>query len=255
MLWPGTVVGAAAGYALASIPGALLGVVLGQALDRHLRLQTWGELMDRLKGKSVLRDEQLLFVLLGRVAKAEGQVLAVHIQQARREMRSLNLNEQARKRAIVAFNRGKTGGDQLRSHLLLLKHQPNSAEGMLRACWRMVWADGQAGTAERELVVTWGKWLGWSSARVQGLGQDYEPRHRPVTKRGGAFEEALRLLGVSSTTEPDQIKRAYRRLLSRHHPDKLVGGGATPAQIREATDRTRELHNAYSLIRERLDLR
>ena len=255
MLWPATVAGAAAGYAIADIPGALLGLVLGQVLDRHLRLKTWGEFLDRLKGKSVLRDEELLFVLLGRVAKAEGQVVAAHIQQARLEMRSLNLNEQARRRAIGAFNRGKAGGDQLRGHLLRLKHQPNSAEGMLRACWRMVWADGRAGTAERELVVTWGKWLGWSSARVQGLGQDYEPRHRPVTKRGGAYEEAMRLLGVSSTTEPDQIKRAYRRLLSRHHPDKLVGSGATPAQIREATDRTRELHNAYSLIRERRDLR
>ncbi|MNY76158.1 DnaJ-like protein DjlA [compost metagenome] len=47
------------------------------------------------------------------------------------------------------------------------------------------------------------------------------------------------------------IKRAYRRLLSQNHPDKLAGSGASPALVRAATDRTRELHNAYNLIRER----
>jgi len=58
------------------------------------------------------------------------------------------------------------------------------------------------------------------------------------------------LLGVTASTDPEHIKRAYRRLLSRHHPDKVAGAGATPAQVREATDKPRELHHAYALIRE-----
>ena len=60
---------------------------------------------------------------------------------------------------------------------------------------------------------------------------------------------------MTSTSEPAAIKRAYRRLLSRHHPDKIAGSGASLAQVREATERTRELHNAYALIRERRDFR
>ena len=58
---------------------------------------------------------------------------------------------------------------------------------------------------------------------------------------------------MTTTTEPSVIKHAYRRLLSRHHPDKIAGTDASPAQVLEATERTRELHNAYTLIRERRD--
>ncbi|MGY4490978.1 TerB family tellurite resistance protein [Pseudomonas sp. TE3610] len=255
MLWPGTVIGAGAGFAIANIPGAMLGALLGQAADRRLQLHSWAELFDRLRGKPQLRDDQVLFVLLGRLAKCDGRVVESHIQQAREEMRSLRLNEAQCRSAIVAFNRGKDGRDRLQHHLQRLGQQPNSAEGVLRACWRMAWADGSVSREERQLVVQWGKWLGWTSVRVQGLSSDYEPSRKPLANSGGAYQEAMRLLGVTATTEAAQVKRAYRRLLSRHHPDKLAGTGATPLQVREATERTRELHSAYALIRERRGLR
>jgi DnaJ like chaperone protein len=248
-------IGAGTGFAIASIPGALLGALLGQALDRQLQLQSWAQLFERLRGRGALADDQLLFVLLGRLAKCEGQVLAQHIQQARHEMRLLGLGDAAQRRAVAAFNRGKSGHDRLHGHLQQLARQPHAAEGLLRACWRMAWADARVTRGERELLVQWGKWLGWTAARVQALSTEYEPQRKPLGGAGGSYQEAMRLLGVSASTEPAQIKHAYRRLLSRHHPDKLEGSGATAAQVREATERTRELHNAYALIRQRRDFR
>ncbi|MGF7114689.1 DnaJ like chaperone protein [Pseudomonas laurylsulfatiphila] len=255
MLWPGTLIGAGAGFAIASIPGAMLGALLGQALDRRLQLQSWGHLREKLGGRPVLRNDELLFVLLGRLAKCDGQVMAGHIEQARAEMRSLNMSGPAQRRAIAAFNRGKSGRDRLRGYLRRLSAQPHAAEGVLRACWRMVWADGRAGSNERELIRQWGQWLGWTPHQVQALAHDYEPQKRPLGNSVPSYLDALKLLGVSATTEPAQIKRAYRRLLSRHHPDKIAGSGATAMQVREATERTRELHSAYTLIRERRDFR
>ncbi|KQN50443.1 molecular chaperone DjlA [Pseudomonas sp. Leaf48] len=255
MLWPGTLIGAGAGFAIASIPGAMLGALLGQALDRRLNLQSWGHLREKLGGRPMLRNDELLFVLLGRLAKCDGRVLGGHIQQARAEMRSLEMSESAQRRAIAAFNRGKSGRDRLRSYLRRLGAQPHAAEGVLRACWRMIWADGRAGGNELELISQWGKWLGWDAWQVQALARDYEPQKRPLGNSTATYQDALRLLGVSATSEPAQIKNAYRRLLSRHHPDKIAGSGATAMQVREATDKTRELHNAYTLIRERRDFR
>ncbi|MGE8436450.1 MAG: TerB family tellurite resistance protein [Pseudomonas palmensis] len=251
MLWPSTVIGAGAGFAIASIPGALLGALLGQAMDRRLQLHSWAHLRERLGGRAVLRDDEVLFVLLGRLAKSEGRVVDGHIQQARQEMQRLEMSEPARLRAIAAFNRGKSGSERLHPHLRRLKQQPHAAEGLLRACWRMVWADGRVGRHERELLMQWGQQLGWSTTRVQALASDYEPHRVALGNQGISYPEALRLLGVLPETEPVQVKQAYRRLLSRHHPDKLVGSGASPAQVRDATERTRDLHQAYAVVRKR----
>ncbi|WP_434773160.1 DnaJ domain-containing protein [Pseudomonas entomophila] len=252
MWWPGTLLGAGAGFAVASIPGALLGGLLGQVLDRRWRVQGWGDLRERLAGRSRLQDDELLFVLLGRLAKQDGRVGEVHIRQARDEMARLGLDEPGRQRAIAAFNRGKAGKDRLNHHLRHLSSQAHAAEGTVRACWRMVWADGQAGERERALLLNWGGTLGLSLAQVRALGRDYQPRTvTPTPAAGVEYRAALRLLGVAETASAQQVKHAYRRLLSQHHPDKLTGSGASEAQVRQATERTRELHQAYAVVKSR----
>ena len=195
MLWPGTLIGAGAGFAIASIPGAMLGALLGQALDRRLHLQSWAHLREKLGGRPVLRNDELLFVLLGRLAKCDGRVVEGHIQQARQEMRSLEMTESAQRRAIAAFNRGKSGDDRLRGYLRRLSAQPHAAEGVLRACWRMIWADGRAGSAERELISQWGKWLGWTSQQVQALAADYEQHKRAAGQQRGHLSRCVAAFG------------------------------------------------------------
>jgi DnaJ like chaperone protein len=251
MLWPGTLIGAGVGFAIASIPGALLGALIGQALDRRLALKSWADLRERMGGRAAPRDDELLFLLLGRLAKQDGRVVEQHIQQARVEMRRMDMSEPAQRRAIAAFNRGKQGRDSLRVYLRRLAPQPHAAEGLLRACWRMAWANGRPSPGERQLIVQWGKWLGWSTAKVEALAHEHETSGKTIARTGNDYQQALKLLGVQADTEPAQVKRAYRRLLSRHHPDKVAGSGASQLQVRDATDRTQDLHNAYKVIRAR----
>jgi DnaJ-class molecular chaperone len=58
------------------------------------------------------------------------------------------------------------------------------------------------------------------------------------------IEEARQLLGLGETATLKEIKRAYRTLAHRHHPDKQGGGGST------AGEDMKRLNRAYKLLTE-----
>jgi len=58
------------------------------------------------------------------------------------------------------------------------------------------------------------------------------------------------LLGIERTAEKDEVKRAYRKLMSQNHPDKLVAKGLPPEMIKLATEKTQSIKAAYDLIKE-----
>lgn len=164
MLWPATLIGAGAGWALASIPGALLGGLLGQLLDRRLRLESWRGLLARLRGRAVNDEDDLLFQLLGYLAKSGGRVEEMHIRQAREEMALRKLDRRAQRRAIASFGKGKAGIAHLQAEVARLKGE--RAEAVLLACWRMAWAGGVLSQSARQLVLQWGAgWVGRRSER------------------------------------------------------------------------------------------
>ena len=254
MYWPITALAALAGMLLASIPGALLGGLLGQLLDRRWDIKSWADLRRRMQGTTGPREQQLLFGVLGRVAKSAGLVSAAHIQQARHEMRRLQLDAAAQQLAISAFTRGKNDQQNLRSLRRLRVNRP-LVDDLIRACWRMAWAQGQVAPQQYQLILDCGEQLGVQRDAVLALGAPYARSGPSLVAEGREEQEALRVLGLSREAGLAEIKQAYRRLVSRYHPDKLTGSGASAAQVRAATDKTAELHRAYELLRRRRELR
>ena len=69
------------------------------------------------------------------------------------------------------------------------------------------------------------------------------------THSASALDNAYKALGVTSESSDQEIKRAYRKLMSQYHPDKLMGQGVPPDMIAVATEQAKEIQLAHDLIK------
>jgi DnaJ like chaperone protein len=56
-------------------------------------------------------------------------------------------------------------------------------------------------------------------------------------------------LEVDPSASDQEITKAYRRQMSRHHPDKLVANGLPESMAQVAKEKTQQIQEAYEAIR------
>lgn len=250
MFWPVTLAGTLIGGLSAELPGALLGAVLGHALDRHWGLRRWSDLATRLGANGEAGFEEVLFLCLGRLAKAEGRVEPTHLQLARDIMQQYRFDEPARLKAMRDFNRGKEPAVRVGSRLKRLRRrEPARAAEVIDCCWRMALVTGSLGQRSRSLLDEWSSQAGLGRAEHQRMHQRHQRGRtaKPPMASRDHLREAAALLGVELDASVDTIKRAYRRQLSRHHPDKMRG--ASSAALAQAGERIQAIQEAYERVR------
>ena len=79
--------------------------------------------------------------------------------------------------------------------------------------------------------------------------QNYQ-RHQQSPRQDARqfLQDAYQILGVSENATDAEVKKAYRRLMSQHHPDKLMAKGLPPEMIKVATQKTQQIKKAYEQI-------
>jgi DnaJ like chaperone protein len=73
--------------------------------------------------------------------------------------------------------------------------------------------------------------------------------HAPAGVRHMPLAEAYDVLGVRSGAGDEAVAKAYRRQLSRHHPDKLRANGLPESMLEHAKQRTQQIIEAWDTIR------
>jgi DnaJ like chaperone protein len=66
---------------------------------------------------------------------------------------------------------------------------------------------------------------------------------------GNELKVAYGVLGVTENATDAELKKAYRRLMSQHHPDKLVAKGLPEEMMRIAKEKTQEIQTAYDKVK------
>jgi DnaJ like chaperone protein len=113
-------------------------------------------------------------------------------------------------------------------------------------------ADGELATSERTLLLHICSVLGFSKAefeRLEAMIRAAMHSHQPDQAAGLSQEDAYAILNIDPSASDAEVKRAYRRLTSQHHPDKLAAKGLPEEMMKLAAEKTREIRDAYECIR------
>jgi DnaJ like chaperone protein len=201
---------------------------------------------------------------MGRLAKADGHVSQQEITHVEQFMQQLGMRADHRTQAIAWFKQGTDPAFDARTScqkfISVCGQTRNLSQTLLVYLIVIALADGQMHQAEDMLLVEIAGYLGYSESAYRQLLQMVSSQAHFGSRAGAqvsavdAQDNAYKALGVSKDSSDQDIKRAYRKLISQYHPDKLIGQGLPEDMIAVATEQAKEIQLAYDLIKKQRNL-
>jgi len=256
------------GLLFGRLPGLISGAVIGLVLD-NLRYNRRRNVTPEAGG-----FVGPLFTLLGAVAKSDGRISEQEIAVAERLMTRMGLDADQRKQAIASFNRGKQPEFNVGPPIAELRQwaglRRDHAFPILDVVIETVFAEGEPPPAKMAILRQLAFALHISDMELTALlamrgyawnagprGPDRNGQRRQQGQRSHQYQpprptprgpDPYAVLGVARDADERTIKRAWRKLMSEHHPDRL--GDLPEAMRRQAEARASEINTAYGRIKE-----
>ncbi len=248
--------GVLAGFYLFGFLGALLGYFLGSVVDRFRAFGSVGmNPFSAPRRQSIFLET--VFISMGKLAKVDGHITEHEITHVEQFMLKLGMSSEHRLKAIALFKRGASQkfdlNPKLNEFIAICGYSSSLKQMLLVYLIIMGISDGQLNTAEVNLLRDIGQRLGYGEAAFeQLLDMVLNQTHfadGQTTMSANAVEDAYKALGVTQDSSDKEIKKAYRKLMSQYHPDKLMGQGVPEEMISVATEQAKEVQIAYDLIK------
>ena len=262
--WWGKLLGGICGYMLARSVGALFGILIGNLFDR-------GIILHILRPHHAYYSEQnkqiqllffsTTFAVMGYIAKSDGRVSEQEITVAQQLMQTLRLSRKQKKQAQFYFTEGKQHTYNFQQSLSDLlsgcRGNPELLNLFMDIQYRAAMKGGFSAAKQHALNMICTQ-LGFAQLYKQQAyyadatytASDYTnyKTQSHVNDPTRSLDKAYALLEISASSNKQEIKRAYRRLISRNHPDKMIAKGLPESMIKLANNKTQAITKAYEQI-------
>ena len=244
------------GGPLFGLLGAIAGAMLGSRAEDSIR----GPRRPRRRASMPPPNQSMIFcasvaAMLAKMAKADGVVSRYEINGVENAFRRLGFTPAARRYAIEVFRKAKDDPHSIYDYARDFARTVDSIdvrELFYEILWDIACADGTVGPAEAAILQRIPRALG---IRPEWYGYFYSQRLAGRRPGGAAssrdpLADAYALLGASARDSADELKRKYRELAKKNHPDALRAQGLPEEMIGKATERMSRINEAWATIRE-----
>lgn len=276
MKYWGKVIGFCLGFMAGRLFGGILGLIVGHMFDRGYSqdFSQMGGFGRFFTDKNNIKQQAIffhtLFATLGHLAKADGAVTAAEIQVATRLMDEMSLTGDDRTTAQNAFREGKAADYPISETIAEFFESCHGRKDIMQIFLEILiqaaFADGHLSRDENKVLEKVAGNLGFKHHELDYLISMYEAEirfrqrsssqnyHRRSTSNNTYSEQnrladAYKILGVTASDQADVIKKAYRKLMSTHHPDKLMSKGLPEQAMKIAKAKAQDIQAAYELIK------
>jgi len=251
--WWGKIIGGGLGFMLGGPLGALFGAAFGHNFDKGLG-NLDGEGLGQEKERIQTAFFTATFATMGHVAKSDGQVSQTEIFVAEDVMRQMRLDERQKQVAQQLFNAGKQPDFPLQATLQQFRQECHRRRNLMQMFLEIQVAialsDGKLDPRESNILQQAASLLGFSQAEYRAIFERMQAqthvRNQPQARM--SMSDAYALLGVPSGASEQEVKKAYRRQMNQHHPDKLVSKGLPEEMMALANKKVQDIREAYELV-------
>ena len=247
------------GY-IGSLFGGPLGAILCAVLGHKVEGVAFGHKRRHVSYSAMpQRDRAKLFcasaaAMLAKMAKADGTVTQEEIAGVENAFRRLGFTAAARRYAIDVFRRAKDDAHTIYEYaqeFALAVDSVEVRELFYEILWDVACADGHVSRTELMILQRIPRalriridWYGYFAS--QRLGEQRVGR----SAARDPLQEAYSVIGASASDGADDLKRKYRELAKKNHPDALRAQGLPEEMVGKATERMSRINEAWARIKE-----
>ena len=210
--------------------------------------------------KDALRrsDLGLFIALAAKVAKADGRVDTLEAELVSALLDDVSQifpdPQKARSYLKEIFNEEKERSDNI-EHIAValaqsIKRNRAKQEQFIGFLIQLAFADGELSKSEERILARIAEAMEIDPNLYHSIFDAFEHIHAQQRQSAqNSLDEAYRTLGVSKDADMETIKKAYRKLVRKYHPDIIKAQNKDEKYLQEATRKTQEINEAYELIK------
>jgi DnaJ like chaperone protein len=241
---------------LTSLPfGGLLGMLVGLILGHYLIDEPQTKTVKKEYNAYQKRNGQFVFhvfSLCAKMAKADGKISQSEINLMERLIRQqFRMTDKARAHAVKIWKDAKDANkpfdEYARAFYLDFYKERVRVLDMMNLLFEIAAVDGRLHPREEELLLRAAGIFHIGRLQYDRIkGRFFQEATAP--QKWKASDPHYAILGAEPNDSLDIIKKKYRELAKKWHPDKMTATGASNEVLRHAKEKFQQINDAYEKV-------